>query len=188
MTAPNQHEQTDFTPGNFLTSFFSTAKAVLLSPRSFYRDMRTDGAFQNPLIFLVCCVVIHTLFVSLLMKNQMMAARNMALGIGMPFVTAGIFFIIITRLFKASGTYEAAFRVTAYAATLNLFSWIPIPWVLVLVEFYRLYLFVIGLSYAFSIKVSKAALSIVITVLTYAILGSIFGPILMGNQGPTPTP
>jgi hypothetical protein len=115
-----------------------------------------------------------------------MVFRNMVLGIGMPFLTAGIFFLIITRLFKAPGTYEAAFRVTAYAAALHLFSWIPIRWVLVLVEFYRLYLFAVGLGYAFSIRASRAWLAVVLTVIIYAVLGSILGYILVGSQTPSP--
>jgi hypothetical protein len=188
MTFPELDAPTEFSPDNFLGSFFRTAKAVLFSPRVFYENMRTEGGLRNPLIFLVCCVLIHTLLIGLLVKNQTIVFRNITLGIGMPFLTAGIFFLIITRLFKAPGTYEAAFRVTAYAAALHLFSWIPIRWVLVLVEFYRLYLFAIGLGYAFSIRVSRAALTVVITVITYAVLGSILGYILIGSQAPTPNP
>jgi len=83
----------------------------------------------------------------------------------MPFVTAGIVFFIITRLFKAPGTYEAAFRVNAYSATTALFSWIP--FLGFFLELYRFYLIALGLSCAFSIRVTRAFLAIAITLFVY---------------------
>ena len=109
----------------------------------------------------------------------------MTYGIAMPFVTAGILFFFITRFFKASGTYEAALRVNAYAAAVNLVTWIPM--VGLLLEFYRLYLIAWGLSYAFSIRVSRAALAIVMTMVTYTLLGYVLFHVL-GGQAPNVAP
>jgi hypothetical protein len=131
--------------------------------------MKTEGGLQNPALFLVCCVLIHTLFVGLSVRDQTIIVRNMTYGIAMPFLTAGILFLFITRFFKTSGTYEAAFRVNAYAAAVNLVTWIPM--VGLILEFYRLYLIAWGLSHAFSIRVSRAALAIIMTMLTYIVLG-----------------
>ncbi len=156
----------DFDPNeNFLANFFHTAKAILLSPRLFYEGMNRNAGLRNPLIFLACCVVVHTLLVGLVLKNQSLVARNLVFGMVLPFVTAGILFFIITRLFKASGTYEIAFRVNAYAAAVALMSWIPL--VGIALEFYRIYLVVVGLSCTFSIKASRAFLAIVLTVFVY---------------------
>lgn len=166
-----QHAQYDFVPGNFLSSFFGTAKAALISPRLFYERMKTEGGFRNPALFLVCCVLIHTLFVGLSVRDQTIVIRNIAYGIAFPFMTAGILFLFITKLFKASGTYEAAFRVMAYASAVNLVTWIPM--VGLVFEFYRLYLIAWGLTYAFSTRVSRAALAIVMTMITYILLGQI---------------
>ncbi len=185
MISPEQDVPTDFAPGNFLSSFFRTTKAVLFSPGLFYKRMRTEGGFRNPALFLVCCVLIHTLFVALSVRNQTLIVRNMTYGIAMPFVTAGMLFLFITRFFKASGTYEAAFRVNAYAAAMNLVTWIPV--VGLLLEFYRLYLIAWGLSYAFSIRASRAALAIVMTMITYIVLGYIVFHVL-GVQWPKAAP
>lgn len=184
-TSQEQEAQYDFVPSNFLRSLFGTAKTVLLSPKLFYKNMKTEGGVRNPALFLVCCVLIHTLFVSLSLNNPAVVVRNMTYGIAMPFVTAGILFLFITRFFKASGTYEAALRVNAYAAAVNLVTWIPM--VGLLLEFYRLYLIAWGLSYAFSIRVSRAALAIVMTMVTYTLLGYVLFHVL-GGQAPNVAP
>lgn len=186
MISPEQDAQNEFTPGNFFSSFFGTAKAVLFSPKLFYDRMKTEGGFRNPLLFLICCVLIHTLIVSLFVSNQKIITFNVINGIGMPFVTAGILFWIITRFFKASGTYEVAFRVNAYAAATALLSWIPL--VGIILQLYRFYLIAVGLSRSFSIRISQALLAIVITIVIYIItLGPIMAKIL-GSQLPTATP
>jgi hypothetical protein len=181
---PEKSSAGDFEPKNFLNSFFQIAKAVLLSPKAFYEGMNTEGGLRNPFIFLVCCVVIHTAIASLFVTNQPVVFFNVVYGILMPFVTAGVLFFILTRFFKAAGTFEAAFRVNAYAAATALLSWIPVafrtegsasPGTLfslialtgLFIEFYRLYLIAIGLSRTFSVTVSRAALAIVITAFIY---------------------
>jgi len=186
MISPEQDSPTDFAPNNFLISFFRTAKAVLFSPGLFYERMKTDGGLRNPFLFLICCVLINALIVSLFVRNQNIIAFNVINGILMPFVTAGILFFIITRLFKAPGTYEAAFRVNAYAAATALVSWIPL--IGIFLQFYRFYLIALGLSRVFSIRVSRAFLAIVITVIIYiVVLGPIMAQIL-GTQLPTTAP
>lgn len=165
MRPKDQDTPTDFAPGNFLSSLFLTAKAILFSPRLFYEEMNREGGLRNPFLFLTCCVLTHTLIVGLLLQNQSIIASNLLFGIVLPFVTAGILFFIITRLFKASGTYEMAFRVNAYSAAVALLSWIPM--VGMLLEFYRIYLIVVGLSSAFSIKASRAFMAVVLTIFVY---------------------
>lgn len=179
-TSQEQDVQYDFVPADFLNSFFGTAKAVLLSPRLFCRRMKTDGGFRNPALFLICCVLIHTLFVGVFVGDQTVVVRKMTYGIALPFVTAGILFFFITRVFKASGTYEAAFRVNAYATAVNLVTWVPL--VGIFVEFYRLYLIAWGLSYAFSTRVSRSALAILMTMITYIVLGHVVFNLLGGQQ------
>jgi hypothetical protein len=156
---------TDFAPGNFLSSFFLTAKGILLSPGRFYEGMNREGGLRNPFLFLTCCVLTHTLIVGLWLKNQSLIASNLLFGLVLPFVTAGILFFFITRLFKGSGTYETAFRVNAYASAVALLSWIPI--VGILLEFYRVYLIVVGLSSTFSIKASRSFMAVVLTISVY---------------------
>jgi hypothetical protein len=159
----------DFEPDRFFTNFFRTAKAVLLSPKPFYEGMKKEGGLWNPLIFLACCLVFHTLVVVILSKNPSLMAQNLSLGLVMPFVTAGILFFILTRLFKAPGTFEGAFRVNAYAGAVSLLSWVPLAGFLL--EFYRVYLIIVGLSFAFSTKASRTFLAVVMTLVIYMLLG-----------------
>lgn len=187
-TSQEEDIQYDFVPANFLNSFFDTAKAVLLSPRLFYSRMKTEGGLRNPTIFLVSCVVIHTAIATLVLGHHALTFAKVALGIGLPFATAGIMFLIVTRLYKASGTYEAAFRVNAYAAALNLFTWVPILMILLIIELYRIYLMAWGLAHAFSMRVSRAVFAIVITIFIYAALGTLLGPVFLGGQAPTASP
>lgn len=165
MRIPQHNTINDFEPENFLSSFFRTAKAILFSPRPFYEGMKSEGGLRNPFIFLSCCVLIHALIVGMFVKNQIVIALNVLNGIAMPFLTAGIVFFIVTRLFKASGTYEAAFRVNAYSAATVLFSWIPLLGFFL--EVYRYYLIALGLGCTFSIKISRAFLAIAITLCIY---------------------
>lgn len=159
----------DFEPKNFLSSLFGTAKAVLLSPRSFYEGMKTQGGFRNPFMFLACCIAVHSLLAGLVLNNVTLMAPNLALGIAMPFVTSGFLLFFLRHFFKASGTYEAAFRVNAYAGAISLLSWIPL--VGIILEFYRIYLLIVGLSSTFSMKVSRAFLAVLMTLFTYMVLG-----------------
>ena len=186
MISPEQNIPTDFAPDNFLRSFLHTVKAVLFVPGLFYERMKTDAGLRNPFIFLVSCVLIHTLIVGLFARNQAIIAFHVINETLMPFVAAGILFFVITKLFKASGTYEAAFRINAYAAATALFSWIPL--IGLFVQLYRFYLIAAGLSRVFSIRASQAVLAIIITVIIYIFaLGPVMTQIL-GNQWLAPAP
>lgn len=186
MISREQDVPTDFAPDDFLSSFFRTVKAVLLVPGFFYERMKTNGGLRNPFVFLISCVLIHALIVGLFTRNQATIAFHVINEFLFPFAAAGILFFIITRLFKASGTYEAVFRINAYAAATALFSWIPL--IGLFVQFYRFYLITIGLSRAFSIRGSQAVIAIVITVIIYVFaLGPIMTQIL-GSQWLTAAP
>ncbi len=141
--------------------------------------MTTQGGLRNPFIFLICCALIHTLVVSLF-RDPTIVAFHAVNEILMPFFMAGILFFIITRLFKASGTYEMAFRVNAYASATALLSWIPM--VGLVVQFYHFYLIAVGLNRVFSIRASQAFLSIIIAVIIYIFaLGPIMTQIIGGQ-------
>lgn len=165
METSEKKPSSEFLPDQFLNSLFWVSKGVLLSPRLFYEGMKREGGLRNPFIYLASCVVTHTLVVGLLIRSQSLITVNLVFGMVFPFVTAAILFFLITRLFGAPGTYEMAFRVNAYAGAVALFSWMPV--IGMILEFYRLYLIGVGLSYVFSIKTSRAFLAIVLTIALY---------------------
>lgn len=164
----------EFDPRHFLTSFRQVAVGVLMSPRAFFPGMRRSGGFGPPLLFLLTCLLIHTAIVGLLHKNVALMGRNLLLGILFPFITAGLLHLLLTMGFRARGTFEAAFRVNAYAAAVNLLSWFPV--VGMLLEFYRLYVMTVGLSAVYKTAAWKALLALVLIVALYAALASSMAP------------
>ncbi len=169
-----QHNTTNgFEPRDFLAGFFRTAKTVLFSPRHFYNSAKGDKGLQSPFIFLACCVLVHTFFVAVSLQNATAVTISKILfnGLVMPFATAGLLFLVLTRLFKTSGTYEQSFMVVAYSAATALVSWIPLAGFLV--EFYRVYVIATGLSCVFSVRMSRAVLAITIVIVTYIVAFSI---------------
>ncbi len=165
--AMNEHLINEFDPKNLFSSFYQTSKAIILSPKVFFQEMRRDGGFLNPFLYMLYCIVFHVLVFGLLQKNPMFMFRTLVLGLIFPLITSGILFFFITRVFKAPGSYETVFRVNAYASMVNLLTWLPL--IGLLFEFYRIYLIVLGLSFAFSIKMTRAFLAILITMAIYII-------------------
>jgi len=171
--AMNKHQINEFDPKNFFSSFFRTSKAILLSPKVFFQGIRRDGGFLTPFLYLLSCILFHVLIFGLLQKDPLFMLRTLILGLIFPMITAGILFFIITKLFKASGSYETTFRINAYASVVNLVSWLPI--IGLLFEFYRIYLIALGLSFAFSIKMTRAFLTIVLTMAIYIMASAAIG-------------
>ena len=165
--AMNEHLINEFDPKNLFSSFFRTSKAILLSPKMFFQGMRRDGGLLNPFLYLLYCIVFHVLVFGLLQKNPLFMLRTLVLGLIFPLITAGILLLITTKVFRASGSYETVFRLNAYASAVNLLSWLPL--IGLLFEFYRIYLLVVGLSFAFSIKMTRAFLAILVTMAIYII-------------------
>jgi hypothetical protein len=179
MTTTSPEISLDFDPGNFLKSFWDIAKFVFLNPRTFFEKMKRTGGLGSPAIYLGICVVVQTFFVGLGVRSAEIVLKNIAMGIVFPFLTAGVLFYFITKLFHASGTYEMAFRVNAYAATISLLSWVP--GIGLLLEAYRLYLLTVGLSVVFSLKTSKAFLAIVLTLIVFLIASGALVHLFGGN-------
>ncbi|MBW1784161.1 MAG: YIP1 family protein [Deltaproteobacteria bacterium] len=175
----NEHPVTEFETKNFFSSFFHTSKTILLSPKNFFQGMKREGGYLNPFLYMLCCVIFHVLIFGLLQKNPGFMLKSLLLGIAFPLITAGILFIIVTKIFKASGSYETAFRVNAYASAVNLVTWLP--FVGLLLELYRIYLIVLGLSAAFSIKMTRALLAIVLTMAIYILAAGAIGHFTAGQ-------
>jgi hypothetical protein len=155
----------DFDPGRPLASFARTVGAVLLSPGAFFPRMRRDAGFLPPFLFMTICLGAHVAAVWLLRTDLVLVERNLAMGLLFPFLTAAILHLVLTRIFRAGGAYQVAFRVNAYAAAVNVFSWIPMAGMLL--ELYRVYLLAVGLAAAYRTKTSHAFGAIAITLLIY---------------------
>lgn len=155
----------DFDPSRPLQSFGRTVVGVLLSPADFFGRVRRSGGYLPPFLFLTVCLAVHTGAVRLVREDVALKAAHVVLGLLLPFVTSAILHVVMTRLFRAKGTYQGAFRVNAYAAAVNLASWIPMAGMLM--ELYRVYLLSVGLGAVYSTRPMRAFGAIAVTLLVY---------------------
>ena len=152
--------------GGLLRGFLSTAKAVLLSPRRFFPSMPVEGGLLGPYVFFLFCTT-FSFVVSICLTLAMSGSISswillvMFAAIWMPFVSAGILNFLFTKLLRTGGSYEATFRVVCYASAVNLFAWFPVFFVILLFQFYEIYLSALGLSIVHRVSVGQALLVVI---------------------------
>ncbi|MGD8370425.1 MAG: YIP1 family protein [Syntrophobacterales bacterium] len=166
-----------------IRGFLSTAKAVLLSPRRFFPAMPVEGGLLGPYVFFLFC----TVFAFLLSLSLTVAASKtispwillmMLAAMTMPFVSAAILNLLFTKLLRKSGSYEATFRVVCYASAVNLFAWIPAVFVILLFQFYEIYLSALGLSIVHRTSLGQALMVVVGTLLTLSLVVTFMARVL----------
>ncbi|UCG21280.1 MAG: YIP1 family protein [Deltaproteobacteria bacterium] len=149
-----------------LRGFLSTAKAVLLSPRRFFPSMPVEGGLLGPYVFFLFCTT-FSFVVSICLTLATSGSISpwillvMFVAIWMPFVSAGILNFLFTKLLRTGGSYEATFRVVCYASAVNLFAWFPVFFVILLFQFYEIYLSALGLSIVHRVSVGQALLVVI---------------------------
>ena len=149
-----------------LRGFMSTAKAVLLSPRRFFPSMPVEGGLLGPYVFFLFCTT-FSFVVSICLTLATSGSISpwillvMFVAIWMPFVSAGILNFLFTKLLRTGGSYEATFRVVCYASAVNLFAWFPVFFVILLFQFYEIYLSALGLSIVHRVSVGQALLVVI---------------------------
>ncbi len=149
-----------------IRGFLGTAKAVLLSPRGFFPSMPVEGGLLGPYVFfLLCTMLSFTVSLGLTLATAGSISPWMLLmmfaALWMPFVSAAILNLIFTKLLQSSGSYEATFRVICYASAVNLFAWIPALIVILLFQFYEIYLSALGLSVVHRTSLGQALLVVI---------------------------
>jgi hypothetical protein len=158
-----------------LKGFLGTAKAVLLSPRKFFPSMPMEGGLLGPYVFFLFCTGFSFLL-SLGLTVAMSGSVSpwillvMFAALWMPFFSAAILNLLFTKLLRASGTYEATFRVVCYASAVNLFAWIPVLPLILLFQFYEIYLSALGLSFVHRTGFGQALLVVVGALLTVSVI------------------
>ena len=166
--------QPDSPGAGLIRGFLGTAKAVLLSPRLFFPSMPVDGGLLGPYVFFLLCTTF-----SFLVSLSLTFAQTKGLSpwtfivlfaaLWMPFVSAAILNLLFTRLLGRGGSYEATFRVVCYASAVNLFAWIPDLLVIIVFQFYEIYLSALGLSVVHRTSLGQALLVVVGALLTISV-------------------
>ena len=162
----------DYNLSDPIHSFIDTVRRVVLQPVSFFASLPQSRNLVNPLVFALICIEIYTILGGLL--GLVRVGTNRGLGsfiasiiaapiggaIGL-FILAAILHLLVRLVVGAGNSgFEATFRVAAYAAVVNLVSWIPlVGWLLGL---YGIYLSVVGIREMHGTTTGKAALVVLI--------------------------
>jgi hypothetical protein len=187
----------DFDYRELIPSFVQTVRDVLFDPVNFFRSIRREGDFLNPLIFAIICALItgviggilRLIFVLVrgggfggalgsLIANIIFIPIGTAIGL---FIGAGIYHLLVLLIIRPSHAgYEATFRVVAYAAVLQLLSWlafIPILGIVVAIAIaiYNVVLTVIGIREMHATTTGRAVAVVLIPVVVIGILVAIVG-------------
>jgi hypothetical protein len=187
----------DFDYTELVPSFVQTAREIVINPVNFFRSIRRQGDFVNPLIFAIICAVISGvlagiigLLISLATGNGIGSAFGSLFGaiiltpiltaIGL-FVWAAIYHLLVILIIRPSHAgYEATFRVVAYASVLQLASWlaaIPILGILVLIAIavYGVVLSVLGIREIHSTTTGRAVAVVLIPAIIFGLLALLIG-------------
>ena len=162
----------DYNLSDPIHSFIDTVRRVVLQSVSFFASLPQSRNLVNPLVFALICIEIYTILGGLL--GLVRGGTNRGLGsfiasiiaapiggaIGL-FILAAILHLLVRLVVGAGNSgFEATFRVAAYAAVVNLVSWIPlVGWLLGL---YGIYLSVVGIREMHGTTTGKAALVVLI--------------------------
>lgn len=181
-----------------LNSFIATVRAVVLDPVGFFRGIRQQGDFVNPLVFAVICALINGILggiigflISLgfvggqdvggtfgnLIANIVLSPIYAAIAV---FILAGIYHLLVLLLVRpAHAGFEATFRVVCYASVTWLISWIPlIGWIVA--PIYGIVLSIFGIrevhatttGRAMAVVLIPAAVILLLVVLMVTLIGA----------------
>lgn len=191
----------DFDYRNLGPSFVATVREIVLNPIGFFRGIRKQGDFLNPLIFAVICALISGiiggilgLLINLIAGNGIGPAVGGLFGaiiltpiftvIGL-FIGAAIYHVLVFLLVKPSNAgFEATFRVVAYASVVQLVSWLSVVPILnilvsIVIGVYAVVLSVLGIREAHATTTGRAAAVVLIPVAILGILALIIGVALV---------
>jgi hypothetical protein len=163
-------------------SFINAVRGVVTAPVGFFRGIRREGDFVNPLIFAIICYEISAILGGLLglvgvgmggtqgfgsfLIGIILAPIGAAIGL---FIGAGILHLLVMLIVGSRNSgYEGTFRVGAYSSVTSLVSWIPI--IGLIASLYGIYLAIVGIREVHTTTTGKAALVVLIPAIVVFIL------------------
>ena len=178
-------------------SFINAVRSVVTAPVGFFRGIRREGDFVNPLIFALICYEVSAILSGLLglvgvfggrgfgsfLVSLIVAPIFAAIGL---FIGAGILHLLVMLIVGSRNSgYEGTFRVGAYSSVTSLVSWIPvIGWI---ASLYGIYLGIMGIREVHNTSTGKAALvvlipAVVLFLLALLIIAAVGAALLFGTQ------
>jgi len=180
-------------------SFINAVRGVVTAPVGFFRGIRRQGDFVNPLIFAIICYEVSAILGGLLglvgvgmgdaqgfgsfLIGIILAPIGAAIGL---FIGAGILHLLVMLIVGSRNAgYEGTFRVGAYSAVTTLVSWIPI--IGLIASLYGIYLAIMGVREIHNTSTGKAAIvvlipAVVVFLLVVLIIAVIGAAIFFGTQ------
>jgi hypothetical protein len=178
-------------------SFINAVRSVVTAPVGFFRGIRREGDFVNPLIFALICYEVSAILSGLLglvgvfggrgfgsfLVSLIVAPIFAAIGL---FIGAGILHLLVMLIVGSRNSgYEGTFRVGAYSSVTSLVSWIPvIGWI---ASLYGIYLGIMGIREVHNTSTGKAALvvlipAVVLFLLALLIIAAVGAALFFGTQ------
>jgi hypothetical protein len=178
-------------------SFINAVRDVVTAPAGFFRGIRRQGDFLNPLLFAIICYEVSAILGGLLslvgvsgtrgfgsfLISIILAPIGAAIGL---FIGAGIIHLLVMLIVGSGNSgYEGTLRVSAYSSVTSLVSWIPfVGWI---ASLYGIYLAIVGIREVHNTTTGRAALVIlipvvIIVVLAFLILGAALLAIFAASQ------
>lgn len=109
----------------FLQSFISTAREIVLSPQVFYGNMPTSSGFVEPILFFAVSCIPNVLMSTLTTFNPLMGILSILIAFIGSFAGAGLGFGLSKAMGGTPPSFEAVYRVFAYAGVVGLVTWVP---------------------------------------------------------------
>jgi hypothetical protein len=178
-------------------SFINAVRGVVTAPVGFFRSIRREGDFVNPLIFAIICYEVSAILGGLLSLVGVTGTRGfgsfligiilapIGAAIGL-FIGAGILHLLVMLIVGSRNAgFEGTFRVGAYSAVTTLVSWIPI--IGLIASLYGIYLAIVGIREVHNTTTGRAALvvlipAVVVFLLVLLIIAAIGAAIFFGTQ------
>ncbi len=171
--APTSPTHCEFDPQNAFDTFRDIVQSMVKHPAAFFRGMPIDGGFLNPTLFLLGCLLICGFLSTILRSTMWPLLRVPVLGLISILLCSVILYMLSGRLFAGKGTYEATYRVMAYAGVVFLIMWIPILYIFAF--FFGLYLMVLGTQQVHLLDRSTSIASVVMSAAASLLLLMLFG-------------
>ena len=148
--------------GEFLSTWLSSWRGVLLRPKSFFEDMDVNGGLGEPIgFFSVLLAVNSTVGLGRMLIMQGVQASNVIqlvlsiVIVGVAGAAVCLLVQLLARLMDGQGELEGTVRALAFSSALNLVFWIPFWGMLPFVH--MLVLSTLGLAAVHRIGFAKAA-------------------------------
>jgi len=124
--APTSPTHCEFDPQNAFDTFRDIVLSLVKRPAAFFHGMPIDGGYLSPTLFLLINLLICGFLSTVLRSTMWPLFRVPVLGLISTFLCSGILYVLSGRLFGERGSFEATYRVMAYAGVVFLIMWIPI--------------------------------------------------------------